>query len=111
MKCKGCGAEIDSNDRFCRICGRPVDESKKVVTKESHKSANVKEEGYADNIFSKSGRFDANYIIPVAILIGVLILISGVLKMYRGAESPSETTAETQVSWEWEEDYGSLCEA
>lgn len=82
MRCKSCGAEIDSNDRFCRDCGMPVGGGKK---------ANNKEEGYADNIFSKAGRFDANYIVPMAIFIGILMIISGIIKMRNGDTQPSET--------------------
>lgn len=91
MRCKSCGAEIDSGDRFCRDCGMPVGGGKK---------ANNKEEGYADNIFSKAGRFDANYIIPMAILIGVLMIISGILKMRNGDTQPEETqtTIETEAN-------------
>ena len=71
MKCKSCGAQMDPGDRFCRECGMPVNGGKKV---------NNKEEGYADNILSKSGRFDAVYFVPMAILIGVLFIISSVLR-------------------------------
>ena len=67
MKCKSCGAQLDSGDRFCRECGMPVGGGKR---------ADNKEEGYADNIFSKSGRFDAVYFVPMAILLGVLFIIS-----------------------------------
>lgn len=94
MRCKSCGAQMDPGDRFCRECGMPAGGGKK---------ANLKEEGYADNIFSKSGRFDAVYIVPVGILIGVLIIISGIIKMKYNAENPPETTVETEVSWE--DDY------
>lgn len=91
MRCKSCGAQLDPGDRFCRDCGMPVGGGKK---------ANNKEEGYADNIFSKSGRFDAAYIVPMAILIGVLIIISGILKMRYNAENAGETTETTAIETE-----------
>lgn len=91
MRCKSCGAELDPGDRFCRDCGMPVGGGKK---------ANNKEEGYADNIFSKAGRFDANYIIPMAILIGVLVIISGVIKMKYNAEHPEETETSSVIETE-----------
>lgn len=101
MRCKSCGAEMDPGDRFCRECGMPAGGGKK---------ANIKEDGYADNIFSKSGRFDANYLLPCAILLGVLILISGVLKMKHNAENPQETPTDTtaiETQAIWEDDFDS----
>ena len=101
MKCKSCGAQMDPGDRFCRECGMPVGGGKK---------ANNKEEGYADNILSKSGRFDASYFVPMAILLGVLFIISSVIRMNHEKENPSETTEttaiETQAMLEsyWDED-------
>ena len=101
MKCKSCGAQMDPGDRFCRECGMPVNGGKKV---------NNKEEGYADNILSKSGRFDAVYFVPMAILIGVLFIISSVLRMRYEAENsvdPNETTGietESSVGNYWDED-------
>ena len=101
MKCKSCGAQLDPGDRFCRDCGMPVGGGKK---------ANNKEEGYADNILSKSGRFDAIYFVPMAILLGVLFIISSVLRMKYEAEhpvDPNETTViETEAKLEnyWDED-------
>lgn len=101
MKCKSCGAQMDPEDRFCRECGMPAGGGKK---------ANNKEEGYADNIFSKSGRFDANYLLPCAILLGVLIIISGAIRLKYNSENPEKTPAETTVietSALWEDDLSS----
>ena len=89
MRCKSCGAQMDPGDRFCRECGMPVAGGKK---------ADNKEEGYADNIFSKSGRFDIAYFLPMAILVGVLFIVSSVIRMNYEKENSTETTAiETQA--------------
>ena len=101
MKCKSCGAQMDPGDRFCRECGMPVNGGKK---------ANNKEEGYADNILSKSGRFDAVYFVPMAILLGVLFIISSVIRMNYEKENPVETKETTAIESEasvgnyWDED-------
>ncbi|MBQ5674977.1 MAG: zinc-ribbon domain-containing protein [Lachnospiraceae bacterium] len=91
MKCKSCGAQMDPGDRFCRECGMPVGGGKK---------ANNKEEGYADNILSKSGRFDANYFVPMAILLGVLFIISSVIRMNHEKNNPVDTTETTAIESE-----------
>ena len=88
MKCKSCGAQLDSGERFCRECGMPVGGGKR---------ADNKEEGYADNIFSKSGRFDAVYFVPMAILLGVLFIISSVLRMKYEEGQPTETNGTTAI--------------
>ena len=82
MRCKSCGAQMDPGDRFCRECGMPVGGGKK---------ADNKEEGYADNIFSKSGRFDVAYFLPMAILVGILFIISSVLRMRYEEQNLTET--------------------
>ena len=88
MRCKSCGAQMDPGDRFCRECGMPVGGGKR---------ADNKEEGYADNILSKSGRFDIAYFLPMAILVGVLFIISSVLRMNYEKEHPTETKETTAV--------------
>ena len=101
MKCKSCGAPMDPGDRFCRACGMPVGGGQR---------ADVKEEGYADNILSKSGRFDAIYLLPMGILLGVLFIISSVIRMNYEKENPVETKETTAIETEaklenyWNED-------